>query len=138
MPSRASSRLSAISQSRSSAPRSWPSSWARGSRWHWVKRQAEVLSGLVREEAVGLSALVDAAHRVESAAAALGEADSVVSSRRFRSELEAALSGGAPRGTRRAGAVRIVRVSDVSRLSSDLLIVARASEGAFEPALESP
>jgi ATP-dependent helicase/nuclease subunit B len=101
-------------------------------------RQAEVLSGLVREEAVGLGALVDAAHRAESAATALGEADSVVSSRRFRGELEAALTGGAPRGTRRAGAVRIVRVSDVSRLSSDLLIVARASEGAFEPSRASP
>jgi len=101
-------------------------------------RQAEVLSGLVREEAVGLDALVDAAHRVESAAAALGESNRTVTAARFRGELEAALEGSAPRGTRRAGAVRIVRVTDVARLRTDLLVVAGASEGAYEPSAQSP
>jgi RecB family exonuclease len=93
--------------------------------------EAEVLAALVREEAVGLGALVEALHRVEEAALVLGEGDTPVSAARLRAEIDHALAGVAPRGTRRAGAVRIVRVSDVARYPTELLIVARAVEGAF-------
>jgi RecB family exonuclease len=94
--------------------------------------EGEVLAGLVREEAVGLGALVEALHRVEDAARALGEGDTPVSAARLRAEIDHALAGVAPRGTRRAGAVRIVRVSDVARYPTELLIIARVSEGAFD------
>jgi ATP-dependent helicase/nuclease subunit B len=97
--------------------------------------EAGLIATQLRDHAAGARALLDAASRVEEAAATLGLADAEVSAERFRSELGEALSSMAPSGIRRPGAVRVVRASEVARVATELLIVARASEGAFDAVL---
>jgi len=94
-----------------------------------------LLASQLRDHAAGARALLDAAGNVEEAAAALGLADAKVSAGRFRFELDEALSGMASSGVKMPGAVRVVRASEVARVATEVLIVARASEGAFESAL---
>ncbi len=97
-----------------------------------ASREATLLAAELRERAVGLEALVTACERVSDAARVLSADAMPVSPARFRVELEQALTGVAPLGTRRGGTVRVVRVSEVAGLPTELLIVARASEGTFE------
>jgi ATP-dependent helicase/nuclease subunit B len=97
-------------------------------------RERRLLRAQIREQNAGHAALVAAVERSRDAATLLGLDGEVVSIERFRAEIEDALSGLAPMGTHRPGAVRIVRVAEVAFLPTELLIVARASEGVFEPA----
>jgi RecB family exonuclease len=96
--------------------------------------EARLFGQLVFEETQGMRALLEAADRSERAARSLGDGDELVTVQRLRGELEAALAGVAPRATRRPGAVRIARAPDVAWLRTELLLVARASHGTFEPA----
>ncbi|HKQ71475.1 MAG TPA: hypothetical protein VJT73_19155, partial [Polyangiaceae bacterium] len=96
-------------------------------------REEQLWSAHVHEQAVGVLSLTAAGERVVSAAATLGLVAEPVPIARFRAEFEAALEGVAPRSAWRSGAVRIARLTEVALLPLEVLLVARASEGAFEP-----
>lgn len=95
-------------------------------------RTGRLLRAQIREQSAGQAALLSAVERVQAAADALGLRGEPVSIERLRLEIEEALAGAAPVATHRPAAVRIVRVADIAFLPSALLVVARASEGAFE------
>jgi RecB family exonuclease len=97
-------------------------------------RESDLLSAEVRDHAIGFRALLAATSGIVSAAATLGVEHVRVSTSRFRLELEQALGGAMVEGTRRPGAVRIVRVSEVLRVKSDLLVVARANDTTLDAA----
>jgi hypothetical protein len=95
-------------------------------------REAGLLAAELRDQASGFRALLEATERVAEAAVTLGVADAKVPAARFRAELQAALSDSIPSGGRRPFAVRIARATEVMRLETDLLIVARANEGSLD------
>jgi len=97
-------------------------------------RTRRLVRAQIREQGAGQAALLAAVERVQMAADALGLGDEPVSIERLRSEIEAALAGVAPVAMHRPAAVRIVRVADVAFLPLAFLVIARASEGAFESA----
>ena len=97
-------------------------------------RERRLLCAQIREQSAGHAALTAAVERARDAATLLGLDAGAVSIERFRGEIEEALSGLPPLGTHRPHTVRIVRVSEAAFLPTELLVVARASEGVFEPA----
>jgi hypothetical protein len=100
-------------------------------------RAARLLRAQIREQNAGQTALLSAVERVLAAADALGLGAEPVFVERLRIEIEEALAGAAPVATHRPAAVRIARVADIAFLPSAFLVVARASEGAFEGAATS-
>jgi ATP-dependent helicase/nuclease subunit B len=96
-------------------------------------RERRLMRAQIREQSAGHAALVASVERARDAATLLGLPGEAVPIERFRAEIEDALSGLPPMGTHRHGAVRIVRVAEAAFLPTELLVVARASEGVFEP-----
>ncbi|HEY3594210.1 MAG TPA: hypothetical protein VGL13_10050, partial [Polyangiaceae bacterium] len=96
--------------------------------------ESHLLAQLLFEETQGMRALLEAAQRIEHAAAALGDAAQPVTVQRLRGELETALVGVAPTATHRPGSVRIARAPDMAWLRTELLFVTRASHATLEPA----
>jgi ATP-dependent helicase/nuclease subunit B len=92
---------------------------------------SQLLGRSLREQSAGLGALIGAGERVVQAAAALGIASRPVSPSRFQAELRWALDNTPPIAQARPGCVRLVQAADIAGLESDVLIVARASEGTF-------
>jgi hypothetical protein len=91
-------------------------------------REAELAASELADHAAGIRSLLEASERVAAAAAALGVAGARVPTSRFRAELEAALPALVRAAARHPFALRIVRGSEVARLKTDLLIVARMNE----------
>jgi ATP-dependent helicase/nuclease subunit B len=100
--------------------------------------EARLVAAQLRDHAAGFRALLAAVDRVEAAGVLLGAEKTEVTPARFRAELEKALAGVEPSGTRRPGALRLVRISEVHDLPTDLLILARVSEGTFEAGVPGP
>jgi ATP-dependent helicase/nuclease subunit B len=96
-------------------------------------RECRLVRAQIRQQSAGHAALVAAVERARDAATRLGLDGEAIPIERFRAEIEDALSGLPPMGTHRPGAVRIVRVAEAAFLPTELLVVARASEGVFEP-----